>query len=246
MQAGEKCVSIPQSIQATSKEEDYMSDGKGVNIPRLIAVPSVITLAVTLLRVMGELKHWPSPWVSTAAGGGMAILGISWLPIIFGPYFALKLAGSGDAPSSFGRAIGYAIGGLVVFILGALLFGYGFSHQSKVALLGALLMLVSAFVPPMGWRSLGRALLGYALAARIPVLIVMFFAMSGNGGAGWGTHYDAVPPQMASLALTTKYIMLGVIPQMTLWIGFTVIVGAIFGGIAAALAKKKGTAPATA
>ncbi len=222
-----------------------MSDAKGVNIPRLIAVPSVITLLVTVLRVMGELRHWPSPWVNTAAGGGGALLGISWLPIIFGPYFALRLAGSGESPSSYGRAIGYAIGGLVVFILGGALFAFGLNHQSRVSLAGALLMLVAAFVPPMGWRSLGRALLGYALLARIPVLIVMFFAMTGNGGAGWGTHYDAVPPQLASLPVTTRYIMAGVIPQMTVWIGFTVIVGSIFGGIVASFAKKeKGAATA--
>jgi len=31
--------------------------------------------------------------------------------------------------------------------------------------------------------------LAYAFAARIPVLVVMFIAMSANGGQGWGTHY---------------------------------------------------------
>jgi len=212
-----------------------MTDGKAVNVPRLIAVPSLITLVVTILRVVGELKHWPSPLVSNVAGGGAALLGIAWLPIIFGPYFAMKLAGSGDTPSSYGKAIGYSIAGLVVLVLGGAIFFYAFTHGSKLGVVGAIIMLVAAFVPAMGWRSLGRTLLGYALAARIPVLVVMYFAMTGNNGAGWGTHYDAVGPQLANLPITTKYIMAGVIPQLTIWIAWTTILGSLLGGIVAAV-----------
>ena len=40
-----------------------------------------------------------------------------------------------------------------------------------------------------------RELIAYAFAARIPVLIVMFFAMRG----GWGTHYDAVEARFGGL-----------------------------------------------
>src|SRR5579862_6462046 len=211
---------------------------KGTNIPRLIAIPSVITLVVTILRLVGELKHWPSPWVNSAAGGPGAIIGIAWLPIIFGPYFAIKLAGAGEGPASYGRAIGYAFAGLVVFFIAGALFQRTIMHPSWLTMVAFLLMLVSAFVPPMGWRSLGRALLGYALAARIPVLIVMYYAMAGNGGAGLGTHYDAAPPPLAQLSFESRYILAAVIPQMTLWIAWTVILGAIFGGVAAAVVKK--------
>jgi hypothetical protein len=215
-----------------------MADAKAVNIPRLIAIPSVITLAVTILRVVGELRHWPAPWFNAAAGGGGAIVGIAWLPIIFGPYFALKLAAAGEGPASSGRAIGFALLGLIVFVLGGALFQHSMNHPSAITLVAFLLMLCAAFVPVIGWRSLGRALLDYALAARIPVLVVMYFAMSGNGGAGWGTHYDAVPPSLAHLPWTTKYIFAAVIPQLTLWIGWTSIVGAIFGGIVAAIVNR--------
>ncbi len=223
-----------------------MADSKGVNIARLVAIPAVITLAVTILRVVGELKHWPAPWVNTAAGGGMAIVGISWLPIIFGPYFAMKLIDAGEGPASAGRVIGYGVAGLVVFVIGGAIIQHGFTHPSHWMLVGFLITLLAAFVPPMGWRSLGRAMLDYALAARVPVLIVMFFAMSGNGGMGWGTHYDAVPPNFAAQSWTTKFIMLAVIPQLTIWIGFTSVVGSICGGIAAAVTKKKSAAPAAA
>lgn len=224
-----------------------MADKKGLNIPRLVAIPAVITLAVTILRVYGELHHWPAPWFSTAAGGGGAVVGISWLPIIFGPYFALKLASKGEGPASSGKAIGYAFLGLVVFILGGWLLGKTFLHPSPLTFAMFFLMLLAGFIPALGWRSLGRALLDYALLARIPVLVVMWFAMSGNNGAGWGTHYDNVGPEFAHMALQAKFLYLAIMPQLTLWIGFTSIVGGIFGGIVNAVANRgKQVSPANA
>ena len=95
-----------------------MAETKSISITSLITIPALITLGVTILRLVGELEHWPKPWFSAAAGGGGAIVGISWLPIIFGPYFALKLAGAGDRPSSVGKALGFAVLGLVVLVLG--------------------------------------------------------------------------------------------------------------------------------
>ena len=222
-----------------------MADAKAVRVTRLIAIPTVITLAVTILRVAGELKHWPTPWFSTQAGGGGAVVGISWLPIIFGPYFALKLAGAGEGAASTGKAIGFAGGSLLVFAGGAALFGSTLGHPNFLTIIGSVLMLGSAFVPGLGWRALGNTLVAYAFAARIPVLIVMYFAMTGNGGAGLGTHYDAVPPALAQLPPLRKFFFLGVVPQMTLWIGFTVVVGSIFGTIVTAIARrKKQAAPA--
>ena len=80
-----------------------MEEGKSVSIASLITIPALITLVVTVLRLVGEIEHWPKPWFNPAAGGGGAIIGISWLPIIFGPYFALKLAGAGEDLQVQGR-----------------------------------------------------------------------------------------------------------------------------------------------
>lgn len=224
-----------------------MTEAKSVHIGRLIAIPAVITLAITILRLVGELKHWPAPWFSTAAGGGAALVGISWLPIIFGPYFALKLVDAGEAAASIGKAIGFALGSLLVLVAGGFLFGATIKHTNLLTVLGLLLMLASAFVPGLGWRSLGNTLVAYAFAARIPVLIVMYFAITGNGGAGWGTHYDAVAPTLAHMPPPQKFFFAGVLPQMTLWIGWTAVLGAILGTIVAALARrKKQAAPAAA
>jgi hypothetical protein len=216
-----------------------------MSITSLITIPALITLAITILRLVGELEHWPKPWFSAAAGGGGAIVGISWLPIIFGPYFALKLAGAGGGPSSAGKAIGFAFVGLVVLFLGGWVAQASFAHHPTLALIGLLVMLVSAFVPGIGWRSLGNTLLAYAFAARIPVLLVMLLAMLGNGGQGWGTHYDVAPPGFPPQSLGAKFLHLAVFPQMTGWIGWTVVVGSIFGTIAAAITNRgKQAAPA--
>jgi len=205
------------------------------SIVQLILMPSLITLAVTILRLEGELQHFRTPWFSSSAGGGGAIIGISWLPIIFGPYFALKLAGSGEGTSSYGKAVGMTIGGLMVMVLGGfVLFKSG--NSAVLGILGFVLTLVAAFVARLGWRSLGSALIAYAFAARIPVLIVMFFAMRG----GWGTHYDAVEARFAAAPLWTKFFYEAFLPQMMLWIGYTAVVGSLFGEIVAAIVGRKG------
>jgi hypothetical protein len=215
-----------------------MTDAKAVPITRLIAIPTLITLAVTILRVVGELKHWPALGFNAAAGGNGAIVGIAWLPIIFGPYFALKLAAAGDGPASSGKAIGFAFLGLLALFVAGVLVALTVKHHPLLTLAAFLLMLIAAFVPLIGWPSLGRVLLAYAFAARIPVLIVMYYAMSGNGGAGWGTHYDAVNPMLAHLSFWRKYIYAAIMPQMTLWIGWTVILGAIIGAMVAAIVRR--------
>ena len=89
------------------------------------------------------------------------------------------------------------------------------------------------------WRGLGRTLLLYAFAARIPVVIVMLFAIFGK----WGTHYDVLPPnpspELAAAGPLGLWFWIGVVPQMTIWIAFTVVVGMVFGALAVALLKPK-------
>jgi hypothetical protein len=215
-----------------------VEETRQTSVTSLITIPALITLGITILRLVGELEHWPKPWFSAAAGGGGAIVGISWLPIMFGPYFALKLAAAGEGPSSAGKAIGFAFLGLALLVVGGVTSEKSFGHHQIIALLGLLMMLVAAFIPGMGWRTLGNTLLAYAFAARIPVLIVMLVAMLGNGGQGWGTHYDVAPPRFPPMSLAPKFIYLAVLPQMTLWIGWTVVFGSIFGAIVAAVSRR--------
>jgi hypothetical protein len=222
-----------------------VEEQKRVSIASLIAIPALITLAITILRLEGELHGWPRPWFDTAAGGGGAIVGISWLPIIFGPYFALKLAGAGDAPLKMGKPLGLTVLGLVVFLAGGVLFGVTVSHPSILTLIAFPIMLIGAIIPRIGWRSLGNTLIAYAFAARIPVLIVMYLAMRGNGGAGWGTHYDAIQPMFLHASFGTKFFYEAFLPQMFLWIAYTVILGALIGEIITAVRPGRRTSPVT-
>ena len=84
------------------------------------------------------------------------------------------------------------------------------------------------------WPSLAKTLLAYGYTARIPVAILMFFAIKGS----WGTHYDVVPPNYTGPTdLIGKYVTIGAVPQLVLWIVFTIIVGGLLGSITAAIVK---------
>jgi hypothetical protein len=205
-----------------------------ISIAQLILVPGLITLAVTILRLVGELQHWSKTLFNSAPGGGGALIGIAWLAPIFGIYFAVKLAGSGERPASLWKALGITLLGFVVMAGGgALLAKSGFGGRGLLVG-GFVLLAAAALIPLLGWPSLAKALLAYGYAARIPVAVVMFFALRGN----WGTHYDAPPPNFPAMGFWPKYLLLGLLPQLILWIAYTMIVGCLFGTIAVALFRR--------
>lgn len=204
-------------------------------ITRLIMYPAIITLLITLLRLAGELLHGPAILFSRAEGGGFAIVGITWLPFIFGPYFAVKLFDRNLKPSSFVKTIIFAIVGFVIlFVGGTMAFPTEKSFTGHIPV-GLLIIVVAAALQYFAWRELAQTLIAYAYLARIPVAIVMFFAMLGH----WGTHYDAVLPGMEQLPFLTKYLYLAIAPQLILWIAFTMVIGALFGGIYCAIFRRK-------
>jgi hypothetical protein len=212
------------------------SSASQTSIGKLILVPAIITLGITILRLVGELQGWTPILFGRAAGGGGAILGISWLPLILGPYFAVKLANQGRGPVGLGRAIGMAAAGLVVFFLASYLaFGTTIAIPVRMTA-GFALMIVAGMIPVMGWPALGKTLVAYAYAARIPVLIIMYFAFRGS----WRTHYDALPPEYTGPTdLMTKFIFLGAMPQLVFWVVYTIIIGALLGTIVTAVTHRK-------
>lgn len=208
---------------------------------KLILIPSVITLGITILRLVGELQHGPSLLFNRDAGGGAALVGISWLPLILGPYFAIKLGKLDRGPAGSGRAIGFSVAGLVLFFVASFVAFAPKTTPGKMAA-GAVIMLVAAAVAFVGWPMLGKTLIAYGYAARIPVLVVMYFAIQGN----WGTHYDGMPPNYTGPAdALGKFFFVGVLPQLIFWVIFTLVVGALLGTIASAIVQRK-RAPAPA
>jgi len=82
-------------------------------------------------------------------------------------------------------------------------------------------------------------LIAYGYWSRIPVAVVMYFALRGN----WGTHYDSAPPGLPEMTFWAKYLVIGLVPQLLLWVAFTVIIGSLF-GIAVVAITRRGTSAA--
>jgi hypothetical protein len=211
----------------------------------MIWIPAWISLGVTLLRLTGELRHWSARWFSSETGGILPygwswIVGITWLAIPFGAYFALRLARAGLRPVSMGRAALFLCLGL------AIMFGYRFLVQFIPLRFPPILIYIwfcwaaAAALQYFGWPTLFKILLAYGLAARIPVAVVMFLAMRGN----WGTHYDYVgmPPQFA-MNPVPRFLWLAFFPQLVGWVAFTISLGTLAGVITAAMVRP---APAVA
>ena len=194
---------------------------------RLILIPALITLAVTVLRLVGELQEWSPRFFSRQAGGAGAIVGIVWLVPIFGVYFAVKLAKAGGAPGA-GRVIGYSALALAIAAAGITATVKTVANQRAQFGVFLVVAVVAALVAYRGWPALGRVLLEYGLAARVPVAVVMLIAIYAN----WGTHYDVAPPNFPPMSPLAKWFMIGLLPQIFLWIPFTICVGALFGGLA--------------
>jgi hypothetical protein len=206
-----------------------------LSIRRLIVVPAVITLAVTLLRLIGELQHWSPKFFSREAGGAGALVGIVWLVPIFGIYFAIRLNQAGHGPTSRGRAIGFALAGLLAgIVLSFAIFKLSLPIVATIVLAN-LASFLALWIAYRGWPELGKVEVIYGLAARIPVAIVMLVAMTAN----WGTHYELGPPGFPQMSLVSKWFVIGLLPQLSLWIAFTVIVGSLFGSLALLFQKRQ-------
>jgi hypothetical protein len=209
-----------------------MADTSPPTTRDLVLVPAIITLAVTALRLFGELQHWSPTLFNRAGGGGGALVGISWLPFIFGVYFALRLVRAGRGPASKGKAVGFAVLGLAVGPLALLIASKLGASQTGQILTACFAFLVAGVIATRGWTALGWTLFVYALAARVPVAALMLPAIMGK----WGTHYDALPPNFPAMGPVQTWLLVGLLPQMTLWIGITLVAGMLVGSITGAIA----------
>jgi hypothetical protein len=202
------------------------------SVPRVVFVPTLITLGVTLLRLAGELHGWPSPWFDKTIG----FVGITWfLPPIFGCYFAWKLVQEGQGTDRVGRAF---LLGLLGVVLNQLVEATVFQF-TDISIYGMLVILwtvavISAYLQYLAWPALCKTLLAYGLGARIPVVVIMFFALRGH----WGTHYDS-PSGPYTLNFWPTFLLFGFFEELIYWVSFTVAFGSVAGSIAAAVAKRR-------
>jgi hypothetical protein len=211
-------------------------DVQSHRIFRMIWIPAIITLAITLLRLTGELRQWAKPLFNSEAGGGGAIIGISWLAVIFAIYFAIRLHRAGSSPEKGGKAIGLALLSLAICLGGNMLTFIGISNASLVAWLpGIAVVGCGLYLMRMAWPAYWKLMMVYGLAARIPVIVVMFFAIRGD----WGTHYDAPAPGFTFPSSMAEFIHTGLLPQLVAWVPYTVVFCGLFGVITATIMKRR-------
>ena len=213
-----------------------MTERSPLSLARLVLVPGLVTLGVTLLRLVGELQQWSSRYYDRSPGGGGALVGIAWLIPLLGIYFALKLDALGETPARLGPVFGWT---LVAF---AFNMGLGFATfnwlPSPVAQLGvfAVTSLIAVAIAQRAWPSFWRVLVAYALVARIPVLVIMFLSIF----AGWDTHYAKPRPDFPAMGPWGLFLWTALLPQFSIWIYLTVVGGLLFGAGALGLQRLSG------
>jgi hypothetical protein len=183
---------------------------------------------VTLLRLVGELRGWSPDYFSRLAGGGLSPLGITWLAPLVGFYFGWRLGRAGVPSPHPMVTVGLP---LIAVLAGSLLAAITgrvakTSWTANLAVWAGVSVLVAA-AAFAAWPALGRLLLAYAYAARIPVAIVMALAVWKN----WKTHYDVPPPGFPAMPQLQRWLWTGLLPQTTIWVAWTVATGAIFGAL---------------
>lgn len=171
---------------------------------RLLLVPALITLALTQLRLTGDLLGI----------SGFERFEIGWLAPVFGAYFAVCLVRAGATVPTPSVLLKRSLLPLALFGTGLVLFHPTSGGMAFVSV--ACIMLVWR-----AWPRLGVVLVGYAVAARLPVIVTMLGATLGQ----WQTIFDVSPYNVVG----------GLLPQATVWIGFTVVIGSLAGSLALAL-----------
>lgn len=204
------------------------------SVLRLVAWPAAITLAVTLLRLTGELFKWSPALFSREAGGGGALVGIAWLVPVFGIWFAVRLHRAGEPRPRVLRGLAIVIAAFAVVPAAGFVIFRTLGQVGQVTAF-SLVTLVPVAVAFFAWPALGRVLLAYGYAARVPVAAVMLIAILG----AWDSHYALPPPEFPAMGPLALWFFTGLLPQMTIWIAYTMVFGMLFGLLAAAVVYRR-------
>lgn len=218
--------------------------------PRILAlvlVPAVVSWAVTGARIAGERCGLGPPWVSSAPGGGGAVLGIVWLVPLFGGWFGWRLARSAP-PARFGFALLLHLVALALYVGGfqVVRFALRFDTATAAGLVAQILAMgvVSLLVLPLArvaWPELFVANLTYGLAVRVPIAVLTCVAVFG----AWGTHLEKFGPRDYSGFGPWPHAALLAFTQLVFWPSFTVVCGGLFGSVAAWWARRRERTRAT-
>jgi len=209
---------------------------------RLIVWPSVITLLITAVRLLGEVQGW----INVDAGGAFAPLGITWCVFLFGGWFGRRLSNLGSTPRVRRPWVWLLL--LALLMVGGVMWRFsrldpndasdaGFAAlraQGQIVGCIALAAMVATFAV---WPRLAWTLLCYGVVARLGVLAATWLAKD----QGWITHHVKFGPAGILRASTAETMIGAAFPQLLFWVPFTVVMGTLTGSL---FARSRPTAAA--
>ncbi len=201
---------------------------------RWILVPALVTLLVTGLRFGGELLGLAPALFAREAGGGGGLVGIGWLIPVFGAVFAVRLLRAGHGPARPVSALATMLLGVgfvaVAFAIVKLLMGVTLWAMA-VGAGGSVLGGICAF---HAWRELGRLLFAYAIAARVPVMVLTFVDVF----LELGTHYGKLAPGSPEYGSLPRALVL-CLAQAVFWVPLTLLGGGLGGLLTVAVGRRR-------
>jgi hypothetical protein len=201
----------------------------------LVLWPALLTLGVTLLRLLGERLGWSPFYFSRLPGGGLSPLGITWLAPLVGFYLGWRLERAGVPSPPAARALGAPAAALALGFLLAT-----FAERVLRPLVDGQLRALGGR-PPSPWP---RSPSPPGRLPRPPSLAYVRGprARGGRDGPGHreelGTHYD-LPPRVPAMPPLRRWLWIALLPQTTLWVAWTTAVGGVFGALGWRVARRR-------
>lgn len=207
-----------------------MSDAPRPSVVRAVLIAVGISWLVTALRLYGEQHEWPPMFFSREPGGRFAVVGVTWLALVFGFWFGRRLAQNGHAPASARRVLVLHVVGIgLVFASFQVVKPIEDVHTRAYAQ-GALVVAIG-LLGLVAWPRAWLALASYGVLARLSVIAATKLSFAN----GWSNHFVGGPPN-SDPALAE---FLTTIIQATFWpLAFTPLVGGLCALLGARLARR--------
>lgn len=207
-----------------------MTDSPGSTLS-LILWPSVITLLVSVGRLVGEANDW----APTKAGGSGFWFGITWLGFLLGIWFAFRLRGEGSSPRVRLPWLWTLLSLLPLVAAAAWRMPItaeleqneaGLDALRTTAITFACAASIAAAVNFFVWRRLAWTLFAYAIPARLTVIVLTWIAKHFD----IPSHYTKFGPK-GFVRDMEGTVVSATIMQLGFWAPITIVFGTLLGGL---------------